>query len=100
MADKIVFSPSEAIVPGEHAAAVTLSDATTLDPTPRAIYVGTEGNLKVNHKRVYRIMKCPFCNGELIPSSYSERASFSCSKCKVIITFIESLEEVQKKYEK
>ena len=47
MADKIVFSPSEAIVPGEHAAAVTLSDATTLDPTPRAIYVGTEGNLKV-----------------------------------------------------
>ena len=47
MADKIVFSPSEAIVPGEHAAAVTLSDATTIDPTPRAIYVGTEGNLKV-----------------------------------------------------
>lgn len=47
MADKIVFSPSDVIVPGEHAAAVTLSDSTVLDPTPRAIYVGTAGNLKV-----------------------------------------------------
>lgn len=47
MADKIVFSPSDVITPGEHAAAVTLSDSAVLDPTPRAIYVGTGGNLKV-----------------------------------------------------
>lgn len=34
----------------------------------------------------------------MIPSAFKEMASFSCSRCKVIITFRESLEEILAKF--
>lgn len=45
-------------------------------------------------------MDCPYCKSEMVAGGYTERASFSCLKCKVLITFIESLEEILEKYGK
>lgn len=48
-------------------------------------------SIKINQ---YNEIPCPFCNGILIPGRFKEMASFSCSKCSVIISFRESLEEI------